>query len=101
LIGEPVAFTPGLGPHEERPAAVLLPPPLVLEPVLEPVLDPALEVVAPPLADVVAPALADVVAPPDELLLLLLDPLLPQPASTKRVSDASTARQALILGTVK
>jgi hypothetical protein len=54
-------------------------------------LDPLAEVVA----AVVAPVLADVDPPP------LLDLLLPQPASTNSVSAASTARPALILGTVK
>jgi hypothetical protein len=91
LIGEPVAFTPGLVPQEERPAELLAPL----------VLDPPLEVVAPVLPDVADPVLADVDALPDELPPLLLDLLLPQPASANRLSAASSARQALILGTVK
>jgi hypothetical protein len=94
LIGEPVACTPGLEPQEERPAEALLLPPLVL--------DPPLEVAVPVLADVAEPVLADVDALPVEPpLLLLLDLLLPQPASANRLSAASSARQALILGTVK
>jgi hypothetical protein len=82
LIGEPVAFTPGFEPQLER--LVELPPLLELE----------------PLADVLAPVFAEVDAPPVPPLLLEFL-LLPQPASTNRVSAASTARPALILGTVK
>src|SRR4051794_12703876 len=75
LIGLPVAFTPGLGPHDEVSAD---PPPLAL-------LDAAVE----PLE-----------LPPDppELLLLLL--LLPQPARTASAATAaSAARTTRIRGT--
>src|SRR5581483_11620063 len=43
LIGDPVAFTPGLGPHDDRLAPVE-PPPLVPVPVLAPVFPAALDV---------------------------------------------------------
>jgi hypothetical protein len=71
LIGDPVAFTPGLGPHDE--VSTLPDAPLVL--VL-----PAAALVAPPLL------LAAVVAPPPPLLLLEL--LLPHPA---RAISATTS----------
>src|ERR1700761_361290 len=93
LIGEPVAFTPGLDPQEERPAEVA---PVVLDPPLEV----AVPVLVPVLADVDEPAAADVEGPPDEPPLLLLDLLLPQAVRPNRVSAASSARHALILGTV-
>jgi hypothetical protein len=75
LIGVPVAFTPGLGPHEEVSAVV---PPLPLVPV--PVLA-ALDVAPPPAA---------------ELLELLL--LLPHPASTSSAAAASDASPIRIRG---
>jgi hypothetical protein len=101
LIGEPVACTPGLDPQEERPAEALLLPPLVLDPPLEVAVPVLADVAEPVLADVAEPVLADVDALPDEPPLLPLDLLLPQPASANRLSAASSARQALILGTVK
>jgi hypothetical protein len=70
LIGEPVAFTPGLGPHDEM-STLPEPPPLVL--------------VAPAAADVAAPPLP-VVAPPPPLLLLEL--LLPHPARAIRATTS-------------
>jgi hypothetical protein len=77
LIGVPVAFTPGLGPHEEVSAVV---PPLPLVPV--PVLA-ALDVAA-----------LDVAAAP--LLELLL--LLPHPASASSAAIASDASPIRIRG---
>jgi hypothetical protein len=77
LIGVPVAFTPGFGPHEE--VSVDDPPPL-------PVPVPAL--VALPL-ELVAPP-----PPPAELLLLL-----PQPASAMSATTASNAKPNRTRGT--
>jgi hypothetical protein len=77
LIGEPVAATPGFGPHEEISAEPLLPPLLVLVP-------------AALLLD------AEVAAPPPPLLLELLL-LLPQAASATSASAAMNNRASRIL----
>jgi hypothetical protein len=72
LIGVPVAFTPGLGPHDD----------VSVDPVLAAVvLDEELD---PPLAD----ALLALLAPP--LLLLLL--LLPQAATNTAASTAASTK---------
>jgi len=76
LIGVPVAFTPGFGPHAEVSVA----PPLLLDAVVAP---PAL------LLD------AEVAAPPPPLLLLELL-LLPQPASATSASAAMNRRASRI-----
>src|SRR6201995_4500599 len=86
LIGEPVALTPGLGPHDEKEA--LAPPPVV--PVLPPVV-PVLALVLPAGAlDVAA-----LVAPPPELELLLL---LPHPANASSATAATDASPIRIRG---
>jgi hypothetical protein len=77
LIGDPVALTPGLVPHDEM--SLLPEPPLVLVPPAA--LDDALEV-APPAAA--------------ELLALLL--LLPHPASASSAAAASDASPIRIRG---
>src|ERR1700727_201384 len=82
LIGEPVAFTPGLGPHEDADA-VVVPPPLV----------PALAELVP-----VLPAGALDVAALDVPLLLELLLLLPHPASASSATAATDASPTRIRG---
>ena len=88
LIGEPVAFTPGLGPHED-----VLPDP-VLAALVVPL---ALELVA--LDAPLAPLLALLVLLPLEAgaLVLLLDLLeLPHAATAKQAQIAATTRKSLL-----
>jgi hypothetical protein len=79
LIGVPVAFVPGLGPHEDTSAVV---PPLALVPVLPPLV-PVLPAGALDVAALVAPLLL-------ELLLLLPHPA--SASSAKAATDASPTR---------
>jgi hypothetical protein len=89
LIGDPVALTPGLGPHDDR-LALAVPPPLVpVLPPLVPVLPPALDVAALDVA-----ALLDA-PPPAELEVLLL---LPHPASASSATAATDASPIRIRG---